>query len=771
MSEGTGAQALFQVRAPLFGVALAFLSGTAAGLFCSSSLWFWLALGSFTVWWMVRKTVWIWWLALAVGAYWAQVNDRPTVPWEVRQLPAQKFLPETEWRGHVAEFPEANTVTGQNLTLELNAWRPPGSSQWADATGRVKLRHHQTAETHWGEIVEARGGLSSFPEPTNPGQFDARAYAQSHGVWFRLEAVECRTISAAPWIYQRLEAARAWAKATLALGIEDDEQAAGLLAGMILGSKEDIPADLQTAFRRTGTFHIFAVSGQNVAMLLAVVVLALQVVGLTRWRWSWLSVPLLLAYCLITGAQASAVRALVMAVAVLLAWRMSRPTQALNLWSMAVIGSLAFRPGALRDLGWELSFAVVLALVLLGPPLFRLLFKPVELDPWIPPRLISESRRRLDGILRHVVMLLSASLAAWMGSLPWSGLVFHQISWVALVANLLVVPLAGLIGMVGPVSLAVSLLSPAIAATLNNTNWLLLRVLVSGTVWLSHWPGAATPLASWEAACPADAVDVWFFDYTRVPLAVIRTPSGDWMVNAGQARDFPYAMEASARWLGVQQARGIVVTQLSGLHAGAAPAAQQAWSPARWIVPPGKTHAPFLREWITWMDAASVPKDYWWQGRGETWDRLASVECLWPPPEANPIRSEDRGLVFRFNFCGHRMLWAGAVSDDVEREILARSTDVQADILVQHEHSIAQNMTPDWLRAVKPAHWIHPRRNFSQQRMNQNPLLNLKSAERPVDWNLARTGAVRARFTAQGVSVQPWREASIHEENSETSEP
>ncbi len=153
------------------------------------------------------------------------------------------------------------------------------------------------------------------------------------------------------------------------IGLEDDPRTADFLAGMLIGYRQQIPRDIEQDFRRTGTIHVFAVSGQNIAEMFVVALILLQLVGLVRWRWAWTIAPIVLLYCLLTGSPASAVRATVMALAILLAWRLGRPLNALACWSLAFLALLIWNPLILLDPGAQLSFALVLSLILIAPPL------------------------------------------------------------------------------------------------------------------------------------------------------------------------------------------------------------------------------------------------------------------------------------------------------------------------------------------------------------------------------------------------------------------
>ena len=209
-----------------------------------------------------------------------------------------------------------------------------------------------------------------------------------------------------------------------------------------------------------------------------VAIILLQLAGLVRWRWAWMLAPVVLLYCLLAGSPASAVRATVMALGVLLAWRLGRPLNALGCWSIAALAMMTWDPRVLLDPGAQLSFGVVLGLILLSPPIYRLLvarFQP-RCDSAAPPAHARPGARgKILGFRDGA--LLAASIAATLVSEPITALDFHQVTPISVVANLLVVPLAGLITVVGTVSVAFSLVQPRrLAAQINNANWLLAKM-------------------------------------------------------------------------------------------------------------------------------------------------------------------------------------------------------------------------------------------------------------------------------------------------------
>src|SRR5208283_2756885 len=109
--------------------------------------------------------------------------------------------------------------------------------------------------------------------------------------------------------------------------------------------------------------------------------------------WAWTIAPIVLLYCLLTGSPASAVRATVMALAILLAWRLGRPLNALGCWSLAFLAMLIWNPAVLLDPGAQLSFAIVLGLILIAPPITRFLHRPFLPDPFLPSSLLTMPQR------------------------------------------------------------------------------------------------------------------------------------------------------------------------------------------------------------------------------------------------------------------------------------------------------------------------------------------------------------------------------------------
>ena len=202
---------------------------------------------------------------------------------------------------------------------------------------------------------------------------------------------------------------------------------AAVVAGVVLGDEQGIPQQLRDRFRAAGLYHLLAVSGQNVALVAAGVILFAWVLGVSRLIAELVALAAIAAYVLAVGAQPSVVRAGVAGGLCSLAWLTAR---AADRWHVLLVGAavlLAWNPYTLFDVGFQLSFAAVIAIFVLVPP-FGDFLEGYPLGP-----------------LRPVV---AVSAACGLATAPILWLQFHSLQLLAIPANALaapaMVPLLGL---------------------------------------------------------------------------------------------------------------------------------------------------------------------------------------------------------------------------------------------------------------------------------------------------------------------------------------
>ena len=148
------------------------------------------------------------------------------------------------------------------------------------------------------------------------------------------------------------------------------EPQASFLGGLILGAKKSIPDDLMESFNRTGTTHIVALSGYNITIIAVLVLNMCRYFWISRRKSFWVSLFAITFFVLVTGAQASIVRAGIMGMLVLLATQLGRMSQIANTLILAAVVMILINPKVLVfDTGFQLSFLATIGLVYLSPKL------------------------------------------------------------------------------------------------------------------------------------------------------------------------------------------------------------------------------------------------------------------------------------------------------------------------------------------------------------------------------------------------------------------
>jgi competence protein ComEC len=195
-----------------------------------------------------------------------------------------------------------------------------------------------------------------------------RGYYATQGAHLELHATEITMIGRRGGIWGVTDALRRMALAHLEVG-PDATPARGLVAGIALGDTAAIPTGTRDQLRSSGLYHLVAVSGQNVALVIAFTIVCVGVVGVIGVPARVAALCITVTYVLITGAGPSIVRAGVAGALVAVAWLGSRPVSRWHLLACGAAVVLALDPHELLDPGFQLSFSAVLAIFLVPPRL------------------------------------------------------------------------------------------------------------------------------------------------------------------------------------------------------------------------------------------------------------------------------------------------------------------------------------------------------------------------------------------------------------------
>jgi competence protein ComEC len=281
--------------------------------------------------------------------------------------------------------------------------------------------------------------------------FDEEEYLRRRGAHVVLRADRFEVVGrrgGVPGIADRLRAALG---RSIAPGLVGERRA--LVAGVVLGEDEGLEAELRERFRASGLYHLLAVSGQNVAYVVAGILLTAWLAGVPRWLAQAGALVAVIAYVAAVGWQPSVVRAGIAGALASLAWLLARSR---DRWYFALVGAavlLAWNPYALLDPGFQLSFAAVAAIFVLVPRIERrLVGYPV------PRRLAS-------------VVVLSAACGLATAPILW--LHFGAVSVVSVLANAIAAPVVAPILGLGLGAAAVGSVLPGAAHAIGWLNgWL-----------------------------------------------------------------------------------------------------------------------------------------------------------------------------------------------------------------------------------------------------------------------------------------------------------
>jgi competence protein ComEC len=269
------------------------------------------------------------------------------------------------------------------------------------------------------------------------------------------------------------------------------EPNAAFINGILLGSRAEIPTDVKNAFSRTSTTHILAISGYNITII-AYIISWFFLFFFRRPVAFWFSVAGIFIFAVLTGAQASVVRAAIMGILVLLAQREGRLSDPRN--ALVLTGALMIfiSPRVLRyDVGFQLSFAATIGLIYVAPSIERFFEK-----------LPSFFKFR-----ETFVMTLSAQLFV----LPLLVYYFKNLSLVSLPANIIVLPVVPFAMLLGAITGVAGLILPFLGRLVGYFAWLV-SAFELGVIKLFAKPGwaAISVQFKWYAVILAYAAIIGF---------------------------------------------------------------------------------------------------------------------------------------------------------------------------------------------------------------------------------------------------------------------
>lgn len=594
----------------------------------------------------------------------------------------------------------------------------------------------------YGDRVQIRGRVRRPSRARNPGAFDYRRYLAGEDIHAVLTVRSAADILAV----ERLAGARLMEAVVLplrryiraAISSNLTGASAGLLLGVILGEKRQLPAEVREQFRRAGLAHALVVSGMHVGIVAIFVLNALRLCGLAPALSQVGTMAVLLLYALVTQGNPPVVRAVMVACIVLGGRLLEREGDIYNSLGVAALCILALWPASLLGLSFQLSFAATFAIVGLHAPLLRL----------FPSRW----RAGADWRSQYLVLPFCVSLAAQMGTGPLIALYFQQWSPIGLLANLVVAPLLAAALGLGLLALIFYSWLPLVTTVFNAANYLVLTALVSFVKFCAEAPGATLhvfrpdatflvfivllyPLIArvhdsvvarkallfllliwlnisvWSHVFRSRNLEVTFLDVGQGDAAFLRFPNGKTMVVDGGYRSPEY--DSGARVLlpflrhhNIRQIDIAVASHPHSDHIGGLVALLEEVEVGHYI-DSGQQYDSWTARRLRELTAAKGTR-YWRVAAGDSLLGLGGVGglVLHPTPVfvdssgASPHGLNNGSVVFKLSHKETSILFTGDIEKETNAALLAWGPRLRADVLKVAHHGSRTSSQKDFVEAI-----------------------------------------------------------------------
>jgi len=597
----------------------------------------------------------------------------------------------------------------------------------------------------YGDKLRVSGVLRRPPSPGNPGAFNYRQYLARRGIvaTITVKAKNVRKLGdASPGILGVTLLLRSKIMEVNRKTLTSVH--AAMLNGMMFGSRGEIPRDLQEAFSESGLAHVLCVSGLHVGLVLGGLLMLLRMLGVSVYGMPFIATPVLFFYAAMTGFGPAVLRAAVMALLLLWAYRLGREKDWPTTLALAALVILALNPLQIYEVGFQLSFAATWGILYVGPWL-RGKMEPLPLPGWVKS-------------------VLEVTVAAQLGTLPVIIHYFNLLSFVSVFTNLAAVPVAGIILLMGFAAGLSGLAVPAAAWVINSGTgillslyqWLVLfaREIPGATHYMAPWSwwgillwyAGLVAVVEWQRVRPflsafnfrkswglavvsgllvlliwtgtgSGHLEVHFLDVGQGDSILVRLPDGkDMLVDTGGWRgDFDgepgvgdYVVVPYLRRLGINELDALVISHFHEDHAGGMRAVISCLDVDRLVVPLLDTEAqsdPNVKAILTQAGQEKIPVNFASCGDRLLLDKQVNISFLGPREELfKGSRSDynNNSLVLLLDYKETEILLTGDIEEEMQLWLVRQGNLAPVEVLKVPHHG-SRFSSPEFLKQVNPA--------------------------------------------------------------------
>jgi len=664
--------------------------------------------------------------------------------------------------GSVITEPKAAPSGFATFLLKLKSVELESRIQLTSAVWQVRWK----SMPEFGDELKLFGTTEQISPPRNPGEFDMRSYLARRDVRRLLfvrypeEGALIRHGGGNP-IMRAAQKSRTWMQNAICRGLESSANVESFLSGVVLGLRHQTSDDIEEAFQQTGTLHLFAVAGLHVGIVAALLWMVATIARLSRKSAAAVIIPLLLFYAAVTGLHVSSVRAAVMSSILLGGLFFSRKVFVLNSLAAAAVFLLCWNTNELFSTGFQLSFAVVGAIIMLADPICGSLQRWSGPDVFLPRTLVRGPRQWMHAGLDWLCRGSSVSLAAWAGSLPFILWYFHLVTPISLFANLVVVPIAFFILAIALLSLVSTPLLPGIAVIFNNANWALATLVIAIVNLFAQIPGGHFYVAQphWPEKL---AAKLTVLDLGAGAAVHLRSGGANWLFDCGNDRSYERVVRECLHWAGVNRLTGLLLTHGDALHLGGTVQLLDDFPRVRVVDNPSPDRSTIHRRLQRLFQERGMKLQA--IAAGDTLPLCRDVvgHVLFPPGNFSSPVADDQAYVIQLLV--HPAISVLLMSDSgtkTEQALLHSHFDLRSDIIVKGQHHSGLSASEAFLDAVRPRLIIATSRDFPDHERVSDTWADLLQKRGIKLFRQDEAGAVILRFNHNGWEAQSYLTGEI----------
>ena len=686
-------------------------------------------------------------------------------------IPAHYYDAPVSFSGTTAYQPERGKAWDACYAVgELQLLSDPSQQ----ATAKFLIRFQELQPLRYGKHITLTGVLRQPQDKRNPGGFDYKAYLARQNVvgiidaigflqigeqggflplrW--IEALRIRTERVIDAIYTAPEAET---------HISEPSLHAQLIKGILLGKRSDIPSETLDIFRNSGTFHVLAVSGLHVGLVALFCYFTFSIFRFPQKIRCLLTIIAVLIYACLVGFRPSVFRAALMAILFLFATLIDRDADLFNLLGFAALVLLLLNPQHLWDVGFQLSFVAVAAIVYFVPKMespLRQLWEGTDDASLSSGGTLTKIR---NTAVKWLVLSYLVTLAAQIGTGPLIAYYFFRTYPMGIIVGPFAVGLVSLIVAVGMVSVCVGLIWLPLAHLLALLNHAIISIFLAligvfGQTWgivkltpptfgifllyiavclgITHWRFlynqwrianliglSVVAICVWDAAFHERGrlLEVVTLDVGQGDAAVVRFPDNRTMLIDGGIQQAYYdkkrqktvdydvgqrIIEPYLDFRGIRKLDMVVLTHPDLDHGGGLGHILQNFEVSRILgisdLPlDSQTH----RRLHAILKAHDIPYAFPYAGRIEL-TPTATLKLLHPIDAASTnlldADKNDDSLVMKITFGEVDVLFTGDIGKKAEARLIASGQDLRAEVLKVPHHGSRTSSSAPFLDAVQP---------------------------------------------------------------------